>query len=1083
MRPTFFSHPIRILSVTVLMLAALLVLDQQQAWANEYSVTHTGDDGEGSLRWAITAANTGAGPHTITFAAGISGTITLATPLPTILRELTIEGPGAEILAVSGVGLYRVFESGANVPLTLSRLTLRDGYSYGNSGCIEPGGSLTLREVVITNCYARDYGGGLHVYNTTHAAIDIVHSEIFSNTAGFDGGGLSLYSEHDVTLTMTQSAIHDNHAGLNGGGLSVYSSEGNTTLTVTASEIYSNAASTGAGFFTHGAVTTVNLQSGVTLRGNIATGEGGGAFIDSKWGTGNAIVNVDHALIEANHAGGNGGGLRLRGHASLSTSLSSTLIQSNTAVYSGGALYIETDNTGSARLDGVNLLNNTAAIEGGAVFVMRDVVTGITDGCIVGNSGTAVVGQFASAIAATDNWWGVRNGPAGAGPGLGDSVNPIVDYSNFKTSPPPGCPDLSPHIGLRKSVAGLPIPMDIVTYTLVLTNSGLGSDPAVRLRDELPRQVSFLDWLQRPTGAEVTNDVVNWGGAVTPSDGVTISLRAMYVGLPSEIVTNTAAFTASLEVGEAAATFPLNGIPLHFAKQGSGTVNISPPNVNCNVNCTALALSYAPGVPVTLTAQVAPGATFAGWGDACTAFGANPVCTLLMDSAKNVSARFVTPSVRLQVHRVGLGRVYGGAPAIDCGDTCEQQYALGTSVTLYAAPQSGEVFAEWSGACTTAAPAPCVVTMTGNQVVTATFTVPGAITGTITLAGADTTEVIVTAERLTASGWQWVANSRHTIQNAAGGSPYSILNLPPGRYRIAFRDLRLQHQSQYFSAIAWGAPESATVVTVSAGSITGGVNAVLLLAVSPLATVTSSTGTVTFDPNTGEATVAQPWSEPSDITVRYEIVCPVGAALSDVFLEYGDSRFVMVAEPPGSASFVGTISGPERIYWAAINVTYMCGGMVHTDNIGSVQLYDPSGVISDAVTSQPLQDAQVVLFHVPGWRPDTSTETRECRTVDTRNGLTWENEPAADIKLGAAMNAFDDAGQMRPAVNPQRTDAGGRYGWDVAEGCYYVLVTAAGYADKVSPIVGVPPAVTDLDLKLTPLTDPLRTIFLPVISR
>ena len=44
-------------------------------------------------------------------------------------------------------------------------------------------------------------------------------------------------------------------------------------------------------------------------------------------------------------------------------------------------------------------------------------------------------------------------------------------------------------------------------------------------------------------------------------------------------------------------------------------------------------------------------------------------------------------------------------------------------------------------------------------------------------------------------------------------------------------------------------------------------------------------------------------------------------------------------------------------------------------------------------------------------------------------------------------------------------------------------LTAAGYADKVSPIVGVPPAVTDLDLKLTPLTDPLRSIFLPVISR
>ena len=66
-----------------------------------------------------------------------------------------------------------------------------------------------------------------------------------------------------------------------------------------------------------------------------------------------------------------------------------------------------------------------------------------------------------------------------------------------------------------------------------------------------------------------------------------------------------------------------------------------------------------------------------------------------------------------------------------------------------------------------------------------------------------------------------------------------------------------------------------------------------------------------------------------------------------------------------------------------------------------------------------------------------------------------------------------------PAVNPQYTDADGRYGWDVAEGCYYVVVLADGYAERVSPIVGVPPAVTDLDLELTP--QPKR--YLPMILR
>ena len=53
-------------------------------------------------------------------------------------------------------------------------------------------------------------------------------------------------------------------------------------------------------------------------------------------------------------------------------------------------------------------------------------------------------------------------------------------------------------------------------------------------------------------------------------------------------------------------------------------------------------------------------------------------------------------------------------------------------------------------------------------------------------------------------------------------------------------------------------------------------------------------------------------------------------------------------------------------------------------------------------------------------------------------------------------------------MNPQQTDLDGRYGWDVVTGCWYVTVAATGYAALTSPVVGVPPEVTDLDLALTP---------------
>jgi hypothetical protein len=76
---------------------------------------------------------------------------------------------------------------------------------------------------------------------------------------------------------------------------------------------------------------------------------------------------------------------------------------------------------------------------------------------------------------------------------------------------------------------------------------------------------------------------------------------------------------------------------------------------------------------------------------------------------------------------------------------------------------------------------------------------------------------------------------------------------------------------------------------------------------------------------------------------------------------------------------------------------------------------------------------------------------------------------------------LNDAGQsdIDPPINAQKTDANGHYGWDVVEGCWYITVQARGYRTVYSPVVGVPPAVMDLDLDLPP--NP--TIFLPIVTR
>lgn len=66
------------------------------------------------------------------------------------------------------------------------------------------------------------------------------------------------------------------------------------------------------------------------------------------------------------------------------------------------------------------------------------------------------------------------------------------------------------------------------------------------------------------------------------------------------------------------------------------------------------------------------------------------------------------------------GTVTSSPSGINCGSTCTYNYEADTSVTLTPAANSGYTFAGWSGACTGSGS--CVVTMTDNRSVTATFT-------------------------------------------------------------------------------------------------------------------------------------------------------------------------------------------------------------------------------------------------------------------------------------------------------------------------------------------------------------------------
>src|SRR5262249_10510696 len=92
-----------------------------------FTVQHLNDDGADSLRAATTAANADPDADLIRFAAGLQGTILLASEL-SVTQDLTIAGPGANEITLSGGGATRVFRiSGATADVTITGLTIANG--------------------------------------------------------------------------------------------------------------------------------------------------------------------------------------------------------------------------------------------------------------------------------------------------------------------------------------------------------------------------------------------------------------------------------------------------------------------------------------------------------------------------------------------------------------------------------------------------------------------------------------------------------------------------------------------------------------------------------------------------------------------------------------------------------------------------------------------------------------------------------------------------------------------------------------------------------------------------------------------
>lgn len=238
------------------------------------------NDGQTSLREAIAYAATLDGPQTITFSDntvggavnfhdGNSRTITLGGTQLTVSSDLTIEGPGADLLTISANQQSRVFQFTATSTSTLSGLTISHGQtSTDGAGIHNNFGNVTINHCVISGNSTTTNGGGI------------------MNTRG--------------QLTISNSTISGNSAFL---GAGIFSNSVNGTPADPAGTIIRNS----------------------TISGNSATTAGGGIR------NSNGVTEITHSTITANTAGDQGGGVWSWNDSLTATRIGQSIVSGNSS--------------------------------------------------------------------------------------------------------------------------------------------------------------------------------------------------------------------------------------------------------------------------------------------------------------------------------------------------------------------------------------------------------------------------------------------------------------------------------------------------------------------------------------------------------------------------------------------------------------------------------------------------------------------------------------------------------------------------------------------------------------------------------
>jgi hypothetical protein len=434
------------------------------------------------LRAAISSANSQGG-GAITFS-GVTGTITLRSPLPSLAANTTITGPGSNVITISGNGQFRVMSVNARTTNTLSGLTIANGAVSDSFGAgIWNAGSLSLLNCVVRNCTnlttnAKYRGGG--IYNAGSLFMNQCSisncSVYFAGQSGPGGGianagslsmkactvsGCSAYFGggiyNEATLQLTNCIIENCEAVPEADGGGIYNS-GSGSASLSACVVSNCYAFWGGGLESFGTLAVTNSS----IVENLAEQLGGGALVSS-----NCVFYG--CTISGNSTANAGGGVSVYPSDGGQSFYNCTISLNSSPESSGGA---GLDASGTTLLCHCTVVSNTGpqGITAGTNFNCNNCILADCSGTLI-SGGYNLIENLAGCVVTGDPTGNIYGVDPLLGP-LQDNGGPTWTMALLRGSP---AIDQGSAAGLATDQRGVRRPFDVPGIPNAADGSDIGA--------------------------------------------------------------------------------------------------------------------------------------------------------------------------------------------------------------------------------------------------------------------------------------------------------------------------------------------------------------------------------------------------------------------------------------------------------------------------------------------------------------------------------------------------------------------------------------------------------------------------------